>query len=103
MDEFISSHPSDYAKFRLCENKTNPQPCKGFWPVLFDYRGKSALSGVEASIGPKGGAYKVLASILSDAYTFYGVSSIKIKKIIMTANCKIIIKKNNFTNFKNIY
>ena len=52
-----------------------------FWPVLFDYRGKSALTGVEASIGVGGGAYKILASILSDAYTYYGVSSITIKKM----------------------
>ena len=81
MEEFISSHPSDYAKFRLCENQQNPQPCKGFWPVLFDYRGKSTLSGVEASIGARGGAYKILASILSDAYTYYGVSSITVKKM----------------------
>ena len=69
MQEFISSHPSDYAKFRLCEDKRHPQSCPGFWPLLLDYRGKSALSGVETSIGVKN-AYKTLGEISSDLYRF---------------------------------
>ena len=79
-----------YAPYRLLIHGTawlktifdhHDQPCKGFWPVLFDYRGKSTLSGVEASIGARNDAYKTLTSILSDAYTYYGVSSITIKKM----------------------
>ena len=38
MQEFISSHQSDYAKFRLCEDRRHPQTCPGFWPLLLDYR-----------------------------------------------------------------
>ena len=79
MQEFISSHPSDYAKFRLCEDRRHPQTCPGFWPLLLDYRGKQAFSGVETSIGVKD-AYKTLAAILSDGYSCYGIKSITFKK-----------------------
>ena len=79
MQEFISSHQSDYAKFRLCEDRRHPQTCPGFWPLLLDYRGKQAFSGVETSIGVKD-AYKTLAAILSDGYSCYGIKSITFKK-----------------------
>ena len=79
MEEFLESHPSAYAKYRLCENQRNPQPSRDFWPVLFDYRGTVGLAGLEATICTKQ-AYQRLASILSDAYTFHGVNSITYKK-----------------------
>ena len=79
MEEFLESHPSAYAKYRLCENKRNPQPLRDFWPVLFDYRGTLDLAGLETKICTKQ-AYQRVAGILSDAYTFHGVTSITYKK-----------------------
>ena len=79
MDQFISTHPSAYARFRLSENPRNPQPVAAFWPALFDYRGKMALTDVESSICAAD-AYQILANILTDGYTFYGVDSITYKK-----------------------
>ena len=79
MDQFISTHPSAYARFRLSENPRNPQPVAAFWPALFDYRGKMALTDVETSICAAD-AYQILANILTDGYTFYGVDSITYKK-----------------------
>ena len=79
MQQFIGTHPSAYARFKLCENPHHPQPVEGFWPGLFDYRGKMALAGVESSTCAND-AYKQLANILTDSYTFYGVDSITYKK-----------------------
>ena len=55
LQEFTASVPSAYARFRLSENPRNPMPLPGFWPALFDYRGKMELSGVEGKIGAKDG------------------------------------------------
>ena len=79
MEQFIQAHPSPYAKFKLCENPRNPQPITGFWPALFDFRGKLALADVEASLCSTT-SYQTLGSILSDAHTFHGVGSITFKK-----------------------
>ena len=79
MQNFLATVPSAYRRFRVSENPRNQQPLAGFWPVLFDYRGKSALANVEASIGTTDG-YKILASILTDAHIYHGVDSITFKK-----------------------
>ena len=79
IQSFLNTVPSAYAKFRLCENPKNPQPISGFWPALLDYRGKSALAGMETYICSSDG-YKILANILRDAYVYHGVESIIYKK-----------------------
>ena len=33
MQTFLSTIPSAYARFRMCENPRNPQALPGFWPV----------------------------------------------------------------------
>ena len=80
MDSFLLSIPSAYTRFRLCENPRNPQAVAGFWPPLFDYRGQAALAEVVQSLNVDD-AYKTLASILTDAYTYHNVTSISFKKI----------------------
>ena len=79
MEEFLGTVPSAYARFRLCENKKNPMSLPGFWPALFEYRGKLALSDIEAKIRAKDG-WKTLASILTDAYLYHGVDAITFRK-----------------------
>ena len=79
MAPFLQTVPSAYTRFRICENPRNPQPLPGFWPPLFDYRGKKTLKGVEDHINARN-AYKTLADILTDAYTYHNVDSIKVKK-----------------------
>ena len=79
MQTFLSTIPSAYARFRMCENPRNPQPLPGFWPMLFDYRGKSFLSEIESSICTKE-TYKNLTSILTDAHIYHRVSTITFKK-----------------------
>ena len=79
MAQFLETVPSVYAKFMMCENPRNPQPLPGFWPVLFDYRGKQTLEVVENYIGVQN-AYKTLADILTDAHIFHNVKSITVKK-----------------------
>ena len=79
MAPFLQTVPSAYTRFRICENPRNPQPLPGFWPALFSYRGKKTLKGVEDHINA-GNAYKTLADILTDAYTYHNVDSIKVKK-----------------------
>ena len=56
MEPFILAMTSSYAKFRISENPRNPMPIPGFWPALFDYRGKRSLKGIEQNIGAKNGA-----------------------------------------------
>ena len=79
MAPFLETVPGAYSRFRICENPKNPQPLPGFWPALFDYRGKKVLQGVEDHVSTRN-AYKTLADILTDAYTFHNVTSITIKK-----------------------
>ena len=79
MQTFLSTIPSAYARFRMCENPRNPQPLPGFWPMLFDYRGKSFLSEIESSICTKE-IYKNITSILTDAHIYHRVSTITFKK-----------------------
>ena len=86
MEGFISSHPDAYVKYRLCENPRNPVPVPGFWPALFDYRAKMDLIDVEENICAKNG-FKILASILTDAYLYHGVEYI-------TYNTKAFIETN---------
>ena len=80
MAAFIETVPSAYARFRLCENPRNPQPLPGFWPALFDYRGKKTLESVEDHINVKS-AYKSLGDILTDGYIYHNVDSITVKKV----------------------
>ena len=79
MTNIFSSIPSAYAKFRLCENPKDPQAIPGFWPALFDYRGKACLESVTQSICTSD-AYKSLAAILTDAHIYHNVASINFKK-----------------------
>ena len=72
MAAFIETVPSAYARFRLCENPRNPQPLPGFWPALFDYRGKKTLQSVEDHINVKS-AYKSLGDILTDGCIYHNV------------------------------
>ena len=79
MTNIFSSIPDAYAKFRLCENPKDPQVIPGFWPALFDYRGKASLESVTQSICTSD-AYKSLAAILTDAHMYHNVASISLKK-----------------------
>ena len=79
MAPFLETVPSAYSRFRMCENPRNPQPLPGFWPCLFDYRGKETLKPVEDHINARN-AYKTLASILTDGYIYHNVDKITVKK-----------------------
>ena len=79
MEEVFESVTSNYAKFKICENPKNPMPLPGFWPILFDYRGRYGVSEVDGLVGHKNG-YQILASILKDKHIFHGGGSIKFKK-----------------------
>ena len=72
IEDFIATIPSNYARFRICENPKNPVPISGFWPVLLDYRRKQVLYEVETYIGAINGA-KISASILTNAYIYHGI------------------------------
>lgn len=79
MEGIISAIPSAYTKFRICENPRNPTSLSGFWPPLFDYRGSRGLAEVDTLVGGIN-AYETISAILRDAYLYFDVGSIIIKK-----------------------
>lgn len=79
MEGLITAIPSAYTKFRICENPRNPTSLPGFWPPLFDYRGSRGLAEVDSLVGGTK-AYESISAILRDAYLYYNVGSISIKK-----------------------
>ena len=80
-EKFIATCSNSYAKFRLCELKQNPLAISGFWPILFDYRGNTALGPIDSYLGHHSRGIQILAQILTDGYNFYGEKSITISRV----------------------
>ena len=79
-EKFISTCNNYYAKFRLCELKENPLAISGFWPILFEYRGNTALEPLDSHVGHSSQGTQILAQILTDGYNFYGEKSMTISR-----------------------
>ena len=77
LEKYVSTCSNCYAKFKICEAKTNPLALPAFWPILFDYRGNVVLENIGSKVCHSQGD-SILAQILIDGYNFYGVKSIKI-------------------------
>ena len=78
LEKYVNSCSDNFAKFQMCENLKHPITVTDFWPILFEYRGNETLKLLHEDICHDN-AVKVLYSILSDGYNFYGISSISIR------------------------
>ena len=63
----------------ICEKLKTPHAINGFWPVLFDYKGKKELYEIQNEVCCVDG-YSVLQSILMDGHNCYGINTISFSR-----------------------